>query len=71
MAEVGQGGALKHPRWRGHPPHKWVKVAAHPSFLLTGRGRKTGSVAAFSAEVGAPVAGGVLRRGGKEEGAQA
>jgi hypothetical protein len=36
-----------------------------------GRGRKTGTAVAFSDKVGAPVAGGVLRQGGKEEGAQA
>jgi hypothetical protein len=48
-----------------------VKAAAHPSFLPTGRGEKIGTAAAFSDEVGASVADGVLRRGGKEEGAQA
>jgi hypothetical protein len=36
-----------------------------------GRGGKTGMAAAFSDKVGASVAGGVLHRGGKEEGAQA
>jgi hypothetical protein len=40
MAEVGQGWALEHPWWRGHPPGKWVEVAAHPSFLPTGRVEK-------------------------------
>jgi hypothetical protein len=61
-------GALEHPRWRGHLPDKWVKAAAHPSFLPTGRGEKTGTAVAFSNEVGAPVAGVVLHQGGKEEG---
>jgi hypothetical protein len=71
MAEVRRGGVLKHPWWRGHPPDKWVKAAAHSSFLPTGRGRKIGTAMAFSDEVGALVASGVLRQGGKEEGAQA
>jgi hypothetical protein len=71
VVEVGQGAALEHLRWRGHPPDMWVKAAAHPSFLPMGRGRKTGTVAAFSDEVGSPMAGGVLHQGGKEEGAQA
>jgi hypothetical protein len=70
MAEVGQVWALKHPRWRGHPPGKWVEVTAQPSFLSTGGG-KNRTAAAFSDEVGAPVAGGVLHRGGKEEEAHA
>jgi hypothetical protein len=48
-----------------------VKAAAHPSLLPTGRGGKIGTATAFFDEVGAPVAGGVLRQGGKEEGAQA
>jgi hypothetical protein len=42
-----------------------------PEFLADEKGRKTRMAAAFSDEVGAPVAGGVLRRGGKEEEAQA
>jgi hypothetical protein len=67
VAVVGQGWALKHPRWRGHLPGKWVEAAAHLSFLSMGRVEKTRTVAAFSDEVGAPVVGGVLRRGGKEE----
>jgi hypothetical protein len=66
MAEVRRGGVLKHPWWRGHPPDKWVKAAAHSSFLPTGRGRKIGTAMAFSDEVGALVASGVLRQGGKE-----
>jgi hypothetical protein len=55
----------------GHPPDKWVKVAAHLSFLPMRRAEKSGTAVAFFDEVGAPVAGVVLRRGGKEEGAQA
>jgi hypothetical protein len=47
-----------------------VKEAAHPSFLPSGRGEKTGSATAFYDEMGAQVATGVLRWGGKEEGAQ-
>jgi hypothetical protein len=39
--------------------------------LVDGKGGKTGMTVEFSDEVGAPVAGVVLRRGGKEEGAQA
>jgi hypothetical protein len=70
-AKVGRAGALEHPRWRGHPSDKWVKAAAHPSFLPTGGGGKTGMAAVFSDEVGASVASGVLCQGGKEEGAQA
>jgi hypothetical protein len=37
VAEVEQEGALEHPRWRAHPPGKWVEAAAHRSFLPTGR----------------------------------
>jgi hypothetical protein len=48
-----------------------VKAASHLSFLPTGRGEKTGTAAAFSDEVGAPVGDVVLCQGGKEEGAQA
>jgi hypothetical protein len=48
-----------------------VKAAAHPSFLPTGRAEKSGTAAAFSDEVGAPMADVVLRQGRKEEGAQA
>jgi hypothetical protein len=62
---------LEHPRWRGHPPNKRVKAAAHSSFLPTGNYGKIGTTTAFSNEVGASVADGVLRQGGKEEGAQA
>jgi hypothetical protein len=47
-----------------------VKAAAHLSLLPTGRAGKTETATAFSDEVGAPVAVVVLRRGGKEEGAQ-
>jgi hypothetical protein len=42
-----------------------------PELLADGKGRKIGMTVAFSGEVGAPVASGVLRWGGKEEGAQA
>jgi hypothetical protein len=71
VTEVEQGEALEHPRWRGHPPGKRVEAAAHRSFLPMGRVEKSGMAAAFSDEVGAPVAGGVLRRGGEGEEAQA
>jgi hypothetical protein len=40
MAEVEQGEALEHPRWRGHPPGKRVEAAAHRIFLPTGRVEK-------------------------------
>jgi hypothetical protein len=53
-----QKAALEHPRRRGYPPGMWVEVIAHRSSLSTGRGRKTGSAAAFSDEARAPVAGG-------------
>jgi hypothetical protein len=49
---------LKHPRWRGYPPGMGVEAIAHRSSLSTGRGRKTGSAAAFSDEVRALVASG-------------
>jgi hypothetical protein len=42
-----------------------------PELLADGKGGKTGTAAAFSNEVGAPVADGVLRRGGLGEEAQA
>jgi hypothetical protein len=51
VAEVEQGGALKHPRRRGHLLGKWVEVADHPSFL------PTGGVENWDG-------GGILRRGG-------
>jgi hypothetical protein len=41
-----------------------------PELLADRKGGKNGTAAAFSDEVGAPVAGGVLCRGGKEEEAQ-
>jgi hypothetical protein len=68
VAEVEQGKALEHPRWRGHPPSMWVEAVAHRSFVPTGRG-KTGSAAvAFSDEVTAPmVDGGPASGGGGEE----
>jgi hypothetical protein len=58
--------ALKHPRRRGYPPGMGVEAIAHRSSLSTGRGRKTGSAAAFSDEVRAPVAGGSLATGRRE-----
>jgi hypothetical protein len=42
-----------------------------PELLVDGKDGKTGTAAAFSDEVGAPVANVVMRRGGKEEGAHA
>jgi hypothetical protein len=39
MAEVGQGWVLEHPRWRGHPPGKWVEVTAQSSSLSMGGGK--------------------------------
>jgi hypothetical protein len=42
-----------------------------PELLANGKGGKTGTAAAFSDEVGALVAGGVLHRGGEGEEAQA
>jgi hypothetical protein len=42
-----------------------------PGLLADGKGGKIGTAAASSDEVGAPVAGGVLRWGGEEEEAQA
>jgi hypothetical protein len=56
--EVEQTTALEHPRWRGYPLGMGVEAIAHRSSLSTGRGRKTGSVAVFSGEARAPVAGG-------------
>jgi hypothetical protein len=50
MAEVEQGKALEHPRWRGHSPGMWVEAVAHRSFLPTGRGENR-------------IGGGILRRG--------
>jgi hypothetical protein len=58
VAEAEQKAALEHPRWRGYPLGMGVEAIAHRSSLSTGRGRKTGSVATFSDEVRAPVAGG-------------
>jgi hypothetical protein len=43
MAEVEQGEALEHPRWRGSP-----------ELLTDGRGIKIGTTTVFSDEVGAP-----------------
>jgi hypothetical protein len=60
VAEVEKTTALEHPRRRGYPLGTGVEVIAHRSSLSTGRGRKTGSAAAFSDEARAPVAGGGL-----------
>jgi hypothetical protein len=57
-AEVEQTAVLEHPRQRGYPPGMGVEVIAHRSSSSTGRGRKIGSVAAFSDEARAPVVGG-------------
>ncbi len=68
MAEVEQRKVLEHPRRRGYPSGMGVEAIAHRSSLSTGRGRKTGSAAAFSDEARAPVAGGgpaTARREGK------
>jgi hypothetical protein len=56
--EVEQMAALEHPQRRGYPSGMGVEAIAHRSSMLMGRGRKTGSAAAFSDEVRAPVAGG-------------
>jgi hypothetical protein len=56
--EAEQKAVLEHPRWRGYLPGMGEEAIAHRSSLSTGRGRKTGSTAAFSDEVRAPVVGG-------------
>jgi hypothetical protein len=66
MAEVEQKTALEHPRRRGYPPGMGVEAIAHRSSLSTGRGKKTGSAAAFSDEARAPVAGGGPASGWRE-----
>jgi hypothetical protein len=66
MAEVEEMMALKHPRWRGYPLGMGVETIAHRSSMSTGRGRKTGSAAAFSDEVRAPVSGGGPATGRRE-----
>jgi hypothetical protein len=54
------------------PPAGQVGGGGSSSALLAdGKGGKTGMAAAFSDEVGAPVAGGVLRQGGEGEEGQA
>jgi hypothetical protein len=45
--------------------------SSSPELLADGKGGKTGTAAVFFDKVGAPVAGGVLHRGGEEEEAQA
>jgi hypothetical protein len=55
----------------GSPVGQVGEGGSSPELLADGKGGKTGTAAAFSNEVGAPVAGVVLRRGGKEEGVQA
>jgi hypothetical protein len=57
-AEVEQTAPLEDPRRRGYPSGMGVEAIANRSSSSTGRGRKTGSAAAFSDEVRAPVAGG-------------
>jgi hypothetical protein len=55
----------------GPPAEQVGEAGSSPELLADGNGRKTGTAAMFSDKVGPPVAGVVLRRGGKEEGAQA
>jgi hypothetical protein len=57
-AEAEQKAALEHPRRRGYPPGMGVEAIAHRNSLSMGRGRKTGSAAAFSDKARAPVASG-------------
>jgi hypothetical protein len=52
----------------GPPAGQVGEGGSSPELLADGKGRKTGMAAAFSDEVGDPVAGVVLRRGGKEVG---
>jgi hypothetical protein len=54
----------------GSPARQVGEGGNSPELLADGKGEKTETVTAFSDEVGAPVAGVVLRQGGKEEGAQ-
>jgi hypothetical protein len=56
--EAEQKAALEYPRRRGYPPGMGVEAIAHRSSLSMGRGRKTGSAAAFSDEARALVADG-------------
>jgi hypothetical protein len=58
VVEVEQMTTLEHPWRRGYPPGVGVEAIGHRSSLSTGRGRKTGSAAAFSDEAMAPVVGG-------------
>jgi hypothetical protein len=55
----------------GSPTEQVDEIDSSPELLVDGKGKKTRTATAFSDEVGAPMAGVVLRRGGKEEGAQA
>jgi hypothetical protein len=55
----------------GPPVGQVGEGGSSPELLADGKGQKTGMAAAFSDEVGASVASGVLCQGGKEEGAQA
>jgi hypothetical protein len=55
----------------GTPAGQVDESGNSPELHADGKGGKTGTAAAFSDELGAPVVGVVLRRGGKEEGAQA
>jgi hypothetical protein len=55
----------------GSPAGQVDASGSSPELLDNGKGKKTETAAAFSDDVGAPVACVVLRWGGKEEGAQA
>jgi hypothetical protein len=54
----------------GSPAGQVDEGGSSLELLADGKDRKTGMAAVFSDEVGALVAGVVLRQGGKEEGAQ-
>jgi hypothetical protein len=55
----------------GPPARQVGEGGSSPELLTDRKGQKTGTAAAFSDEVGAPVAVLVLRQCGKEEGAHA
>jgi hypothetical protein len=54
----------------GSPTRQVDESGSSLELLADGKGRKIETAAAFSNDVGAPVAGVVLRWGGKGEGAQ-
>jgi hypothetical protein len=54
----------------GSPTGQVGGGSSSPELLADGKGGKTGTAAAFSDKVGASVADGILRWGGKEEEAQ-